>query len=490
MWAGRALVASLLYLALDAGVGGRVLAPLRAPRPASTSAAAAASEAAAAADAALAPDFSAAAAAFGTPSSVSCAGEGAQLACAFRNLYLVGGRLRFLSADDSGGGGDSGSGAWIPDLVLGAPHELAGTWHTIKPTPISRAELLGSGASGGGGGGGGVVEGTPLFLYQRLAPTNIYHHLWDDAATVFSLVYDRFARALAARAGEPLDVRLAFVDKFGTGNANDDVWRAISSFPAQSWQDFVGSAQPASGGGGGGGGGGAGAPVMLAAVFAGSAGQCAHRRHCTSSPAPAKLRAFKRHLLAFFGIAPPPGAAAAAAAAAAVTGAGETAVAAAAAAAAVKRPTALVVLREGRRRILNPGDLVALLDGMGYAAQPVGPFARMSLREQLAAIHNASLVVFLHGAEIGPVWMGLAEGACAGLIFPYLNEETLAWWVGGPLGLRIAPFYEAPLEESDERFRLPKSSATDIIALYNRDMRVDPKRLRNTLWCADARNKW
>ena len=91
---------------------------------------------------------------------------------------------------------------------------------------------------------------------------------------------------------------------------------------------------------------------------------------------------------------------------------------------------------------------------------------------------------------IGAQMLGLAEGACAGLIFPYLNEETLAWWVGGPLGLRIAPFYEAPLEESDERFRLPKSSATDIIALYNRDMRVDPKRLRNTLWCADARNKW
>ena len=146
--------------------------------------------------------------------------------------------------------------------------------------------------------------------------------------------------------------------------------------------------------------------------------------------------------------------------------------------------------REGRRRIVNPDEVLALLSRMGYAARAVGPFARMPLREQLAAVHNASLTVFLHGAEIGPVWMGMAEGACAGLVFPYLCEETLAWWVGGPLGLRIAPFYEAPLRESDERFRLPAASADDIIALYNRDLRVEPKRLENTLWCADQRGHW
>ena len=114
----------------------------------------------------------------------------------------------------------------------------------------------------------------------------------------------------------------------------------------------------------------------------------------------------------------------------------------------------------------------------------------MVSEDELEAIHNASLVVFPHGAEIGPVWLGLAEGACASLIFPYLCEETLAWWVGGPLGLRIAPFYEAPVKAGDERFALPAASADDIIAIYNRDLRVEPRRLENTLWCADARGHW
>ena len=110
--------------------------------------------------------------------------------------------------------------------------------------------------------------------------------------------------------------------------------------------------------------------------------------------------------------------------------------------------------------------------------------------EQLAAVANSSLTVLLHGAEIGPVWLGLRADACAGLVFPYLCEETLAWWTGGPLGLRIAPFYEAPVRAADERFGLPAESAEDIIAIYNRDLRVEPKRLENALWCADARAHW
>ena len=46
------------------------------------------------------------AAAFGAPSSVSCSGEAEHASCAFSNLYLVAGRLRFLLADTGGDGED------------------------------------------------------------------------------------------------------------------------------------------------------------------------------------------------------------------------------------------------------------------------------------------------------------------------------------------------------------------------------------------------
>ena len=198
-----------------------------------------------------------------------------------------------------------------------------------------------------------------------------------------------------------------------------------------------------------------------------------HRRHCTCSPLPAVLRNFKLHMLNFYGIS-----------------SNERRIESKHIEGANHKPTALLIVREGRRRILNPNDILALLSSMGYDARTTGPFVSMTLQEQLETISNSSLIVYLHGAEIGPVWLGMSEGACASLIFPFRFEDTLAWWAGEPLGLRIAPFFEAPVNEFDERLRLPQVTADDFIANYNRDVWVDTKRLRNTLWCADKRLQW
>ena len=417
------------------------------------------------------------AAAFGAPSSVSCSGEAEHASCAFSNLYLVAGRLRFLLADTGGDGEDAASVAGVAaaavapftDLALGAPLKVAQSWPDVRPIALTPKELQAALLEASGLRD---LERVPVFLFQRLQPQNVYHHVWDDAATLFALLNDWLPRALRRRVGRPLGVRFVFADAHGDTVPNREVWEALSSLPAQTWEVFL-AERPA------------GAVVMISRVFAGAAGRCVHRRHCVASPAPEVLLRFKSHLLAFLGVAgaaPHGGAEAALAEKAPPTNAMR------------QRPDAVLVVRSGRRRVLNPGAVIALLERLGYSARTVGPLSALTLREQLQAVANSSLVVFAHGAELGSLWLGMRAGACAGVLLPFLFSESFAWWAGAPLGLRIAPFYDAPANRSDARlaFRdsLPprkpprRTSDFEITLLYQYDMLVDVERLERTLWCA------
>jgi hypothetical protein len=361
------------------------------------------------------------------------------------------------------------------DLSLGAPRELAPLWPEVRPEPMTRAEF----EVVQKGGGGASVDRTPILLYQRLQPFNIYHHVWDDAATVFALLEDWLPTALHQRrisnsvgtggASDsshlaPLPVQLAFVDPHGGSMPNREVWEALSSLPAMPWASFVATKTE-------------GAVVMLARVYAGTRGRCTHRRHCTSSPAPGLLRAFKVRLLDVFGIDSTAGAVAK----------GSSAMNSSLAIAPDIRPSAVIIIRTDRRSILNGNEVLAMLERRGYRARTVGPFSGMTLREQLVAVASSNLVVLAHGAELGPAWLGMREGACAAVIFPFTFVDTFAWWASAPLGIRLAPHYDSPMNRSDPRLAKPfekkRAHWAEIAAFYQLNLRLDIGRFERSLWC-------
>ena len=407
---------------------------------------------------------------FGASSSVSCTGAAERASCAFSNLYIIAGRLRFLLADRGGGGeaedaastAGAAAAAVAPfaDLVLGAPLKVAQRWPDVRPDALTPTELQSALRDAGGARD---TERTPVFLFQRLQPQNVYHHVWDDAAALFALLDDWLPRSLRRRVGAPLGVRLVFADAHGDAIPNREVWEALSSLPAQPWESFI-AERPA------------GAVIMVSRFYAGSAGRCVHRRHCTASPTPEVLLRFKEHLLAFLGVLP------------------SKAGARRPLASIHQRPDAVLVLRGGRRRILNPSAVLSLLERQGYNARAVGPFSEMSLRAQIESVANSSLVVVAHGAELGPLWLGMRKGACASVLFPFLFMDSFAWWAGAPLGLRLAPFWDSPANRSDDRLafrdslppRTPPNSASEfeVTVLYQRDFLVDVERLGRTMWCA------
>lgn len=415
-------------------------------------------------------ELSRAAPAFGAPSSVSCTGAAERASCAFSNLYIIAGRLRFLLAEGGGGeaedaastaGAAAAAVAPFADLALGAPLKVAQRWPDVRPDALTPTELQSALRDAGGARD---TERTPIFLFQRLQPQNVYHHVWDDAATLFALLDDRLPRSLRRRVGAPLGVRLVFADAHGDAIPNREVWEALSSLPAQPWESFI-AERPA------------GAVIVVSRLYAGSAGRCVHRRHCTASPTPEVLLRFKEHLLAFLGVLPT-----------------EAWAERLPLASTQQRPDAVLVVRGGRRRILNPSAVLSLLERQGYNARAVGPFSEMSLRAQVESVANSSLVVVAHGAELGPLWLGMRKGACASVLFPFLFMDSFAWWAGAPLGLRLAPFWDAPANRSDARLafrdslppRKPPNSASEfeVTVLYQRDFLVDVERLRRTMWCA------
>jgi hypothetical protein len=383
---------------------------------------------------------------FGTPSSMTCFGErepgtppGAWSTCVFRNLYLSpgGGPPVFLAPDGAG----AADGAFVPpELLVGVPKFSKNPWVRVAPRVIRRSEFDQQRAAAWGPAGGGVI-GTPALIYDRLNPKNVYHHLWDDMATVFTLAREAFPDRFPAAPGTPGDVTLVFTDAHGQTGPNDAEWEAVSEYPFQEWTEFSRPQEDF---------------IMLRALAVGGRGRCTHRRHCTVDLRADEVRAFKAHMLAFYRIVSvlPP------------------------------TPTAILIAREGRRLLTNINDLADSVRRLGYDTRIVGPFTGVPLRDQLRAIANASLAVFLHGAELGNAWMGLPDGACASVIFPFAFTDTIAWWVARKVGLDIAPFHDMALSRDDPRLATPVTHYEQALTLYNHDVTVPMWSWEQSLWCA------
>lgn len=365
---------------------------------------------------------------FGASSSVECIGD-VQQTCVFKNLYLSNGQLFFVY-EDAG----AQSRAKIGDIHLGVPLHSDNPWPAIQPVGILSKHFVQR------FGGGGSIYEPPVFLYHRLNPNNIYHHLWDDMSTLFALLLEVFP-AQFRLPGEPSSIQIVFTDGFGR-NKHIDIWGAVTDLPVLMYPEIFRNEA---------------AVVMFRAVGAGSRGRCTHRRHCTADMPVHLIQAFKRHMLAFYEIS----------------------------AKLPDHPTAVVIAREGRRILKNIDEVADMARNLGYTTHVVGPFGSLPLRAQLQMLANASLAIFLHGAELGIAWLGLPEGACASVIFPFYFTDTISWWVGEKVGLKIAPFYDMPSSKEDHRLRKPIRNIDESVALYNEDIWVAPWLLEHSMWCAN-----
>lgn len=369
---------------------------------------------------------------FGSWSRVECLDEIRQT-CVFSNVYLVDGQLYFLQRDDEAPHQDT-----VASIHLGVPLHADNPWPLVRPVPISRAEfekIVGAHAATTP-----QIYESPVFLFHRLNPNNIYHHLWDDMSTVYALLQEVYSTWFSTP-GSPAAITIVFTDSFGR-NRHIDVWNAITTFPVQMFHEVFPKDRSV---------------VMFRAIGAGSRGRCTHRRHCTSDMPAHFVRSFKRHMLAFYNVT----------------------------AELPDMPTAVVIARQGRRILRNPDEVVAMARNLGYATHIVGPFEGTPFRDQLQAVAQASLAIFLHGAELGITWLGLPEGACASVIFPFYFTDTISWWVGEKVGIKIAPFYDAPNNNDDPRLRKKISNIDDSVALYNEDVHVTPWLLEHSIWCAN-----
>jgi len=252
---------------------------------------------------------------------------------------------------------------------------------------------------------------------------------------------------------------LALVDSFGERDLED--WRATVAREVHAWPLAAPGGAP-------------GGVARLGYTVMGTRGLCTHRRHCSNTlPAP-PVRLFRAHLQALHGIVtalPPPGA----------------------------PQTAVLVRRTGRRVLTNLDELVELMARMGYAARVVGPLKDMTVDEQYAAFANASLAVFVFGAELGPAWVGLPEGSCTAVLHPAGIMDTLSYWIADKVGLKVATVVEnfktredprlAPRGEwaGREKGGLAFEQYSDVwLWLFNHDFRMDPKDLWRMVWCSNA----
>lgn len=334
--------------------------------------------------------------------------------CVFENLYIIGNTLRYLTND--------GGSLSEPVVHSGVPNFVTNNWLSSKPRVMTTTEFE-------------QIEkddrsssmDIPIFIYQRLNPYNIHHHLLDDMSTVFTLL-TRFHNITHESIGQPLDVQLAFLDDAesisGPGGSTsstlyDKGWEAISIHPAYLFSSILRSTSE---------------PTMVRKLLVGSSGMCPHQRHCSVMLPPGALLSFKRHLNTYFGISSvlPPS------------------------------PTALVVRRSKDRLMQNYAMVKEGLTSRGYNTHIVGPLSKYSLKEQLILLSNASLYVFVAGAELGPILFAMPDSSTLCEIFPYLTAEDVPFWYGKSLGHGIALHEDAPTDTSNYKCALPK----DEIGVY------------------------
>jgi len=343
--------------------------------------------------------------------------------CVFENLYIVDNSLRYLTDD---------AGLFIEPVVhSGVPNFVSNNWLSSKPRVVTQTEskLLENKASS-------VSIDTPIFIYQRLNPYNIHHHLLDDMSTIYTLLTS-FHNFTQLSVGQPLDVQLTFLDDAesisGPGGSTsstlyDKGWEAISIHPAYLFSTFMRSISE---------------PTMIRKLLVGSSGMCPHQRHCSVLLPPGALLSFKRHLNAYFGIS----------------------------SIRPTSPTALVI-RRSKDRLMQNYDVVK--DGLisrGYNVQIVGPLSKYLLKEQLLLLSNASLYVFVAGAELGPILYAMPVGSSLCEIFPYLTAEDVPFWYGKPLGLGIALHEDAPTDSSNYRCAISKDQiGIHFTKLYRADV--------------------
>ena len=475
---------------------------------------------------------------YGTASSLRCFRDEAynfpqHLTCIFFNLYIVQGKLRYLLPK-----GHDGTDIVMPQLLLGVPKWSENPWKKIIPLPLLHEEFiyllqnLPKNKKSNGGRrslfseeninnisfsasnnirrqlsndetlsklikNGGPIYETPALIYQRLNPDNIYHHVWDDMLPVYTLLTEVYPQRMFMKYGAPSDVKIIFTDGHKRDGQNDDAWDSISTFPMEMYGEFLrggvtygraleettdtnnpqssttssssssSSAIPTASpriiqnshneledG-----------PLMVRVVAAGSRGRCTHRRHCTVDIHPNEVKRFKYHILKYYNIVSvipktPP------------RHSNPT------------KPKAIIIARTGRRLFKNVNDVAEVARELGYEPQIIGPFINVPLQEQLRQIANASLAVFLHGAELGNAWLGLPEGSCASVIFPYYFTDTISWWIGDKLGINIAPYYDMPNNPSDKRLSKALNTFDDALWIYHLDITVVPWLYRTSLWCA------
>lgn len=476
---------------------------------------------------------------YGTPSSVQCFRDQAyekdqHVTCIFHNLYIIEGKLRYIIPVD-----ENAETIIIPQLLLGVPKWADNPWKKIIPTTMLyedfeqllrqsqtnkqqrrrnlqtitvehnsstevkrrlahqtmsdttlRRRSSGSSSSSSSSKSQtnhprstveteytGPIYDTPGLIYQRLNPDNIYHHIWDDMLPVYTLLTEVYPQRMFAKYGSPAEVKIIFTDGHKRDGHNDDAWDSITTFPIEMYGEFlhggvsygrsmestdsdrnpriVQNTYDAVEDG----------PLMVRTIAAGTRGRCTHRRHCTVDIHPIEVKRFKNHVLKFYDIvsvipkAPPrhinP-----------------------------TKPKAIIIARTGRRLFKNVEDVAVIAREIGYDAQIIGPFNKIPLQEQLRLIANASLAVFLHGAELGNAWLGLPEGSCASVIFPYYFTDTISWWVGSKLGINVAPYYDMPNAPSDKRLSKALNTFDDALWIYHLDITIVPWLYRTSLWCA------
>lgn len=328
--------------------------------------------------------------------------------CVFENLYIVDNSLRYLTDDD---------GLLIEPVVhSGVPNFMSNNWLSSKPRVMTLSEfkLLENKASSS-------TSDTPILLYQRLNPYNIHHHLLDDMSTIYTLLTS-FHNFTHLSVGHPLAVQLAFLDDAetisGPGGSTsstlyDKGWEAISIHPAYLFSTFMRSISE---------------PTMIRKLLVGSSGMCPHQRHCSERLPPGALLSFKNHITSYFGIS----------------------------SVLPSSPTAFVVRRSKDRLMQNFDTVKEGLATHGYATRVIGPLSLYTIKEQLSLLANASLYVFVAGAEIGPVLLSSPHGSLMCLIYPFLTAEDVPFWYGKSLGLKIALHEDAPTDPSNDRCAIPK----------------------------------
>jgi len=342
--------------------------------------------------------------------------------CVFENLYVFDKSLRYLTDDGSFS---------EPVVHSGVPNFVLNNWLSSKPRVITPTEfkLLDNKTKAASS----VVD-TPVFLYQRLNPYNIHHHLLDDMSTIFTLL-TYFHNFTHTSLGQPFDVQLAFLDDAesisGPGGSTvstlyDKGWEAISFHPAYLFSKFMLSISE---------------PTMIRKLLVGSSGMCPHQRHCSVQLPPGALLSFKRHINAYFGVS----------------------------SILPFSPTALVIRRSKDRLMQNYEAVKDGLISRGYNTQIIGPLSTYLLKDQLLFLSNASLYVFVAGAEIGPILLSMPIGASMCEIFPFPTAEPFPFWYGAELGLRISLHEDLPTDPFDSKCALSHDQL-DINSLYHVDV--------------------